>query len=127
MEIVTISMIRLTTELISQSYPGPAITSTCGPLVANHSQIASDAPQCRILNLGQWLDLPMEPVSLGPVVEKSPSCPMWDSNPRTPDFVTAALTTRLRRLVTSIIFHTCTLFCIHISYIKDNFARPIVQ
>ena len=65
---------RLTTGPISQSYLGPAITSTCGPLVANHPQMghSSETPPNVAsfwwMNLGQWLDLPFEPVSNSPWV-----------------------------------------------------------
>ena len=35
-DVISLTSIRLTTGPISQSYLGPAITSTCRPLVANH-------------------------------------------------------------------------------------------
>ena len=45
-DVISLTSIWLTTGPISQSYLGPAITSTCGPLVANHPQMghSSETP-----------------------------------------------------------------------------------
>ena len=106
-DVISLTSIRLTTGPISQSYLGPTITSTCGPLVANHPQIAPGRPPMShpfsgwisVSGLTYPLSLWRTHPGLGPAVEKSLSCPMWDSNPRPPDFVPAALTTRLRQPV----------------------------
>ena len=84
-----------------------AILKAQWPLVANHSQMghSSETPHMSHPFSG-WISVSglIYPLSLcrthpglGPVVEKSLACPMWDSNSRPP----AALTTRLRRPVLS--------------------------
>ena len=67
---------------LSQSYLGPAITSTCGPLVANHPQwvIAPRRPP-KVASVSGWISVSglTYPLSLcqthpglGPVAEKIP-------------------------------------------------------
>ena len=108
-DVIRLTSIWLTTGPISQSYLGPVITSTCGSLPANHLQMghSSETPPnvasflvdgSRSGGLTYPLSLCRAHPGLRPVAEKSPSCPMWDSNPiRPPNFAHAALITRLRR------------------------------
>ena len=46
-DVISLTSIRLTTEPISKSYLGPAITGHCGPLEATHPQMghSSETPQ----------------------------------------------------------------------------------
>ena len=104
-DVISLTSIRLTTEPISKSYLGPAITGHCGPLEATHPQMghSSETPQMShpfsgwisVSGLTYPLSLCRTNPWLAQVAEKSPSCPMWDSNPRPPDFAPADLTTRL--------------------------------
>ena len=90
--VITLPSIRLTTGLMSHSYMGQAIISTCGPLVANHPHMGDSSkthctPQISVNGLIYPLRLRQTHPGLGPVAEKYPSWSIRDSNPRPPGSV----------------------------------------
>ena len=103
-DVISLTSICLITGPISRCYLGPAITSTCGPLVADHPKRGHSSETPPMSHpLSGWISVGALTFPLcrthsafGPVAEKSPSCPMLNSSPRPPDFVPAALTTRLQ-------------------------------